>query len=94
MKKYSIDYKNRCGKCHKYMGANDMFCRYCGTPKGKGTFLPYENIIESVYGPPTTTTHTCTKCGYTWTVNKLCEDDARFCPKCCGGLHTESKCEL
>ena len=94
MKKYSTDYRGRCGKCHAMIGENDMFCRYCGTPKGKGLFLPYENVLECVYGPPTTTTHTCKECGHTWKVHGLCEDRARFCPKCGGGLSTESVCEL
>ena len=93
MKKIKFDHTNRCGECHAFIGEADKFCRYCGTPKGKGKFLPYENVVECVYGPPTTTTHTCTKCGYTWKVNQLSEDRAKFCPKCCGSLHTESKCE-
>ena len=86
MKKYSVDYKGRCGKCHSMMSEGDNFCRYCGTPKGKGMFLPYENVLECVYGPPVVTTHTCTQCGYSWKVNQLCEDRAAFCPKCCGVL--------
>ncbi|MBP5261611.1 MAG: zinc-ribbon domain-containing protein [Clostridiales bacterium] len=94
MKKYSRDYEGRCGKCHALINEEDKFCRYCGTPKGKGAFLPYENVLSYVYGPPTETTHTCKECGYTWTVNMLCIDNAQYCPKCCGGLDSTHECKL
>ena len=91
MRKYSIDYKGRCGKCHQIMGEDDLFGRYCGTPKGKGAFLPYENVVMCVYGPPAVTTHTCTGCGYSWSVDTLARDPAKFCPKCGSDLSSTTE---
>ena len=90
-KRLSSDYEGRCGQCHKLMSSEDNFCRYCGTPRGGGDFKPYENSNVCVYGPPIATTHTCTRCGLSWTVNTLGSDDAQFCPKCGGGITSKYK---
>lgn len=89
MKQYSFDHKGRCRKCHKFLSEDDRFCRYCGTPKGKGLFLPYENVQACVYGPPVDTFHTCSNCGFSWTVSALGIDRAAFCPKCGGQVSTD-----
>ncbi|MBO4460725.1 MAG: zinc-ribbon domain-containing protein [Clostridiales bacterium] len=91
MREMSTDYSGRCGNCHEPMRDNDLFCRYCGTPRGEGDFLPYENINCCVYGPPMVTTHTCTDCGYSWNVRRLGGDNALFCPECGSPVSTELK---
>ena len=91
MRKLSRDYEGRCGECHRLMDEDDSFCRYCGTPRGHGKFEPYDNSNLCVYGPPFATTHTCAKCGFSWTVTALGVDGAMFCPKCGGGVSTEYK---
>ncbi|MBR2522841.1 MAG: zinc-ribbon domain-containing protein [Clostridiales bacterium] len=88
MKRLSSDYEGRCGNCHKLLADDDQFCRYCGTPKGEGGFLPYENSNMCVYGPPVDTTHTCTSCGYSWNIRALGVDNARFCPRCGSSVDT------
>ncbi len=91
MKHLSRDYTNRCGNCQKMMESSDLFCRYCGTPKGEGDFKPYENLNLCVYGPPMVTTHKCQDCGYSWDVRCLGRDGAGFCPKCGGEVSSTSK---
>lgn len=80
---YSTDYHNRCGHCHEHIG-NDRYCRYCGTKRGLGEYKPYQNIIQCIYGPmPVKRTHQCTKCGNSYTI-ELMVDDEKYCPLCGG----------
>lgn len=87
------DYTNRCGNCHEFLEKNDKFCRYCGTPRGEGSFAPFRNEVLCIYAPTATTRHKCQKCGYKWTVKTLGEDEAVYCPRCQGKLETEVKWE-
>lgn len=78
------DYEGKCGNCHSIMGKDDMYCKICGTKAGKGKFLPYEDIMECIYGPmPIEREHLCKKCKYSWTT-VLMVDDEKYCPKCGG----------
>lgn len=76
------DYTGRCGNCTKHMGEEDKYCRYCGTPRGEGKFLPYRNDVYCVYGPPITSMFQCPSCGFSWKVSTLGYDNAKYCPKC------------
>lgn len=74
-------YKGRCGNCHKYLG-DDKYCRYCGTKAGEGDFLPFDEIVQCVYGPPPTArSHHCNNCGHEWTTNMMI-DNQYYCPEC------------
>ena len=79
----SRDYEGRCGNCHELFDDDgDLFCRYCGTRRGEGQFLPYENFMACVYGPPPVDRfHECKKCGFSWTTHRMVDRSA-FCPKC------------
>ena len=79
---FSNDYENRCGNCHLLMHPDDRFCRHCGTPKGRGAFLPYRNEINCVYGPPTKEVVICHSCGHRWVTLGLGGDESKFCPEC------------
>lgn len=85
----SINYDGRCGNCHTpFDNKDDEYCRYCGTKRGKGKFLPYENFQGCVYGPPPVTrTHTCESCGYSWSTKRMI-DRSGYCPKCGGAVNT------
>lgn len=77
------DYTNRCGNCHAYLGEKDKFCRRCGTRRGEGRFLPYENIIGCAYGPPTEMQYTCKICGHTWRYRiQVYDEKSQYCPAC------------
>lgn len=79
---FSDDYENRCGSCAGYIGADDLFCRYCGTKRGEGSFKPYYNEPQCVYGPPPMTRkHSCGNCGFEWTTRAMI-DHQQYCPKC------------
>ena len=77
-----IDYTNRCGNCHSYLGEDDKYCRYCGTERGQGKFLPYKNVIDCVYGPPVKKKYKCTACGHIWITGDLGGDQSKYCPQC------------
>lgn len=82
MKMMESDYEGRCGNCHGLLQEDDLYCRYCGTKRGDGDFLPYENIMVCIYGPmPVDREHKCPKCGYEWT-NCVMVDKEEYCPKC------------
>ena len=83
----SKDYKNRCGNCHEeFDDKSDAYCRYCGTKRGEGDFLPYENFNGCVYGPPPVErVHICGECGFSWTTERMVDLSA-YCPKCGGKL--------
>ena len=79
----STDYEGRCGNCHTlFDDPEDEYCRYCGTKRGEGAFLPYENFNGCVYGPPPTERfHACSKCGFSWSTVRMI-DRSKYCPKC------------
>ena len=78
-----VDYgENLCGNCHETLDPEDRYCRYCGTERGKGEFLPFYNPVYCVYGPPIDITYRCAKCGHSWVSSTLGGDDAKYCPQC------------
>ena len=83
---HSADYENRCGNCSAYLSSEDKHCQNCGTKKGEGSFLPYKNIIEILYGPPITKKYKCESCNHVWiTLATGGRDDCHYCPQCgCG----------
>lgn len=78
----TTDYTNRCGNCREHMDAEDKYCKYCGTARGKGAFKPYYNQIHVVYGPPITAKYTCENCGHQWVERAIGSDDPNYCPNC------------
>ena len=87
--KFSINYEGRCGNCHALFDSDDAkFCVYCGTKRGKGKFLPYENVTSCVYGPPPMIRkHICENCGYSWNTKRMI-DNSRYCPQCGNTIKT------
>ena len=71
-----------CANCGSTYIEGDKYCRFCGAPMGEPKFIIED--FACIYGPPPVTrTHTCAKCGFTWTTCKMI-DDERFCPECGG----------
>ena len=81
-KELSTDYEDKCGNCHKYLGKQDKYCKYCGTKRGEGEFKPYENVMYCVYGPPIKHKYKCKACGNLWIVSVLGGDNSKYCPEC------------
>ena len=76
--------QEQCGHCHTRLSPDDKYCRLCGTKVGDGAYEPYQDLMECIYGPaPAERTHTCQKCGYTWTTCAMIESE-KYCPKCGG----------
>ncbi|MBR5421937.1 MAG: hypothetical protein IK115_12405 [Lachnospiraceae bacterium] len=88
-KRLSKDYDGRCGNCHTpFDTPEDEYCRYCGTKRGEGEFLPYENFEGCIYGPPPVIrTHNCPNCSYSWETSRMI-DHSRFCPRCGSPVNT------
>lgn len=77
------DYTGRCGNCHEPMDEADKYCKFCGTKRGQGRFLPFDNPMYCVYGPPIKTKYKCRKCGTLWMTCALGGGKkASFCPQC------------
>ena len=77
------DYTGRCGNCHEPMGEADKYCKFCGTKRGQGRFLPFDNPMYCVYGPPIKTKYKCKNCGTLWLTCALGGGkEASFCPQC------------
>ena len=87
----STNYEGRCGNCHEcFHSDDDLYCIYCGTPRGKGDFKPYLNVQDCVYGSPSVFRYTCMKCGYMWKESTLGGfPEVKYCPKC--GLEINSE---
>lgn len=74
----------QCGHCHAYLKPDDKYCRQCGTKVGDGAYEPYQDLMETIYGPPPIERrHICQNCGNTWTVCAMI-DSEKYCPKCGG----------
>lgn len=76
------DYEGRCGNCHSLLGDSDKYCKYCGTKRGEGAFLPYFNETYYAYGPPIKTIFTCRSCGHSWETKVWGGDNSKYCPHC------------
>lgn len=78
----STDYQERCGNCHSILDSQAKYCKFCGTERGKGNFLPYDNNPAPLYGPPIDETFKCKACGHSWTSKALGKSRTKYCPKC------------
>ena len=81
----ATDYEERCGNCRAYLDEDDKYCKYCGTKRGEGAFLPYNNkVVAVIYGPPlfSKTKYKCSACGTVNIVPSTGSRDLLFCPKC------------
>lgn len=76
------DYTGKCGNCHAALAEGDHYCKYCGTRRGEGKFLPYRNEVYCVYGPPVKKKYKCGHCGYLWITSALGGDHFKYCPMC------------
>lgn len=89
---WTIPDSTRCGNCHALLGEGDKYCRICGTKAGEGEFEPYQQMMQCIYGPrPVSRTHTCEKCGYSWTTCAML-DMEQYCPQCGGNAPCEEDC--
>ncbi|MCR5203374.1 MAG: hypothetical protein K6D02_09885 [Lachnospiraceae bacterium] len=81
-KKDEVSKKRVCANCRNNYSEGDKYCRYCGAPNGEPLFI--DEDFACIYGPPPVErVHTCEKCGYTWSTNRMV-DDTRYCPECGG----------
>lgn len=76
------DYKDRCGNCHEKLNDHDNYCTVCGTKRGEGRFIPYENQTYSLYGSWVLYKMKCLKCGKQWVVSTF--DRSFYCTECGG----------
>ncbi len=76
------DYENKCGNCHKQLRTGEKYCKYCGTKRGEGAFLPYTNSTEVLYGAPIKIKKKCKKCGNIWIEYEFGRETIKYCPKC------------
>ena len=73
-----------CNNCSYVVKTDDKYCRKCGNEIGKGAYVPTEDIMQCIYGPPPIERdHTCEKCGYSWSTCLMVDCENR-CPKCGG----------
>lgn len=79
-------YEGKCGECREEIEDDYKFCAHCGTKVGEGSFEPYENYNECVYGAPQDYTLKCTKCGYTIEDSTM-DGIPSYCPYC--GIEAE-----
>ena len=85
-KKKQEHWEDRCGNCDAYLDEDDRYCKYCGTKRGEGKFIPEDNIPVCVYGPPVTKKYLCSKCGHAWITHGLVGGkDSKYCPRCGDG---------
>lgn len=90
---HDTDYTNRCGNCTEYMRPEDKYCRYCGTKRGEGRFLPFYNQSTVLYGAPMVKKkYKCDNCGHLWVTGVLGGENSLYCPMCgCGRLTLQEK---
>lgn len=80
---FTEDYEGRCGNCHQKISGDDMYCRYCGTKRGEGSFKPYRNVIFPLYGPiEKRRIHKCKKCGQVWKSYSRFGESEKYCTNC------------
>lgn len=71
-----------CSNCKNDYIDGDKYCRYCGAPMGKASYI--KDNFACIYGPPPIErTHVCEKCGYTWETFNMIDSQA-WCPECGG----------
>jgi len=90
---HDTDYTDRCGNCTEYMRPEDKYCRYCGTRRGEGKFLPFYNQSTVLYGAPMVKKkYRCDNCGHLWVTGVLGGEISLYCPMCgCDRLTLQEK---
>ena len=88
-----IEYVDMCGNCQAHLDKDDKYCKYCGTERGKGKFLPFRNETYCVYGPPIKTKYKCSNCGHMWITCHLGGDNSQYCPRCGGKTVNTQECK-
>lgn len=84
MRKIRNDDRVYCENCSYLAGKDDKFCRKCGTKIGGGRYVPQNDIMQCIYGPPPVTRqHICQSCGYSWSTMFMIDYEKK-CPKCGG----------
>ena len=59
------------------LDVSEALTELCGTKAGEGEFEPYQQMMQCIYGPrPVSRTHTCEKCGYSWTTCAMLDMDS------------------
>lgn len=71
-----------CGNCNAALDEFDKYCRHCGTKRGEGAFLPRQNGMEILYGPPMKYKFRCSNCNHVWMESTIGPSDSKYCPKC------------
>ncbi len=80
-----------CANCSYQAIPGDKYCRQCGREIGKGTYVPTDDLMECIYGPPPVRrTHKCDKCGYSWSTYRMIDREKK-CPKCGGNAPCEEE---
>ena len=80
-----------CANCSYQVISGDKYCRQCGREIGKGAYVPDNDLMECIYGPPPAQrTHTCEKCGYSWSTYRMIDREKK-CPKCGGNAPYEEE---
>ncbi len=78
----STDYESKCGECRKEIEDHFNYCIYCGTKVGEGSFEPYENINECVYGAPCDYIIDCDECENEHIIKNSMDGYPDYCPDC------------
>ena len=73
---------NLCANCRAYLQKEDKYCRCCGTARGRGAFVPKDNAIVYLYGPPVKRKYKCAVCAHVWIDCCVGGKDVKFCPEC------------
>lgn len=74
-----------CGNCKNDLKPRDRYCRFCGAKRSPIPFVPEDNLMCCVYGPPYSVKCTCKACGYDYIDSALGAPHKQyFCPKCGG----------
>lgn len=71
-----------CGNCNASLDEFDKYCRCCGTKRGDGAFLPKQNGMDILYGPPMKYKFRCSNCDHVWTESVIGSSDSKYCPRC------------
>ena len=80
-----------CSNCNNKYIEGDKYCRYCGAPMGKPSYI--DDNFACIYGPPPEERiHVCENCGYSWQTHEMV-DNQKWCPKCRGNAPATIKDE-
>ena len=71
-----------CASCGSDLNDGENFCRFCGARRGEVTVFDYEELRQTVYGPPMITDYECEKCHHCFSNRALGQSGVNFCPFC------------